>query len=70
MITLIAIILFVLFLKIVGLIFGAGRRILGCFFSLAGLVISILLAMMAPGFVFYAFPVLIIIGVLAIALKP
>ena len=70
MITLIAIILFVLFLKIVGLIFGAGLRILGWLFSLAGFVISILLAMMALGFVFYAFPVLIIIGVLAIALNP
>ena len=70
MISLIAIILFVLFLKIVGLIFGAGLRILGWLFSLAGFVISILLAMMALGFVFYAFPVLIIIGVLAIALKP
>ena len=70
MITLIAIILFVLFLKIVGLIFGAGLRILGWLFSLAGFVISILLAMMALEFVFYAFPVLIIIGVLAIALKP
>ena len=70
MITLIAIILFVLFLKIVGLIFGAGLRILGWLFSLAGFVISILLAMMALGFVFYAFPVLIIIGVLVIALKP
>ena len=70
MITLIAIILFVLFLKIVGLIFGACLRILGWLFSLAGFVNSILLAMMALGFVFYAFPVLIIIGVLAIALKP
>ena len=52
MITLMAIIMFVLFLKIVGLIFGAGLRLLGWLFSGLGFIISILLAVSVIGFVF------------------
>ncbi len=70
MVTIIAIIFFVLFLKIVGLIFGAGLRVLGWIFSIAGFIISVLLSMTAIGIAFYAFPILIILGVVLIALKP
>ena len=70
MITLMAIIMFVLFLKIVGFIFGAGLRILGWLFSGLGFIISILLAVSVIGFVFDLLPILLIIGVVMIALKP
>ena len=53
MIILISIVLLVLFLKIVGMIFGAG-----------------LLAVSFIGVFYYALPVLLIVGVLLIALKP
>lgn len=70
MITLMAIIMFVLFLKIVGFIFGAGLRILGWLFSGLGFIISILLALSVIGFVFDLLPILLIIGVVMIALRP
>ena len=69
MITLIAIILFVLFLKIVGLIFGAGLRVLGWLISGLGFVLSIFFAV-TFGLVFNILPILLIAGVLLIALKP
>ena len=50
MITLFAIIVFVLFLKVVGFIFSAGFRILGWLLSGAGFIISILLAVTVLGF--------------------
>ena len=70
MITLMAIIFFVLFLKIVGMIFGAGLRILGWLFSGFGFIVSILLAATLIGLVFDVIPFLLIAGVLMIALKP
>ena len=62
MITLMAIIMFVLFLKIVGLIFGAGLRLLGW--------LSILLAVSVIGFVFDIMPVLLLVFILMIARRP
>ena len=70
MITLMAIIMFVLFLKIAGLIFGAGLRLLGWLFSGLGFIISILLAVSVIGFVFDLLPILLVIGVVMIAMKP
>ena len=70
MITLMAIILFVLFLKIVGLIFGAGLRLLGWLFSGLGFIISILLAVSVIGFVFDIMPVLLLVFILMIARRP
>lgn len=67
MITLMAIIMFVLFLKIVGLIFGAGLRLLGWLFSGLGFIISILLAVSVIGFVFDILPVLLLVFILLIA---
>lgn len=70
MIILISIILLVLFLKIVGMIFGAGLHLLGWLFSGLGFIISIILAVSVVGVFFYALPVFLIVGVLLIALKP
>lgn len=70
MITLIAIIMFVLFLKVVGFIFSAGFRILGWLFSGVGFIISILLAVSVLGIVFDLLPILLIVGVIMIAAKP
>ena len=67
MITLITIIIFVLFLKIVGLIFSAGLRLLGWLFSGLGFIISILLAVSVIGIVFDILPVLLLVGILLIA---
>ena len=67
MITLMAIILFVLFLKIVGLIFGAGLRLLGWLFSVLGFIISILLAVSVIGIVFDIMPVLLLVFILLIS---
>ena len=70
MITLMAIIMFVLFLKIVGLIFGAGLRLLGWLFSGLGFIISILLSVSVIGFVFDIMPVLLLVFILMIARRP
>ena len=70
MITLMAIIMFVLFLKIAGLIFGAGLRLLGWLFSGLGFIISILLAVSVIGFVFDIMPVLLLVFILMIARRP
>lgn len=70
MITLMTIIMFVLFLKIVGLIFGAGLRLLGWLFSGLGFIISILLAVSVIGFVFDIMPVLLLVFILMIARRP
>ncbi len=70
MITLMAIIMLVLFLKIVGFIFGAGMRILGWLFSGLGFLISIILAVTVIGVVFDLLPILVIIGIVMIAMKP
>ena len=70
MITLMAIIMLVLFLKIVGFIFGAGMRILGWLFSGLGFLISIILAVTVIGVVFDLLPILLIIGIVMIAMKP
>ena len=70
MITLMSIIVLVLFLKIIGFIFGAGLRILGWLLSGIGFLISIVLAVTVVGFVFNLLPVLLVIGVVMIALKP
>ena len=70
MITLMAIIMLVLFLKIVGFIFGAGMRILGLLFSGLGFLISIILAVTVIGVVFDLLPILVIIGIVMIAMKP
>lgn len=65
-----AIIMLVLFLKIVGFIFGAGMRILGWLFSGLGFLISIILAVTVIGVVFDLLPILLIIGIVMIAMKP
>lgn len=70
MITLMSIIVLVLFLKIIGFIFGAGLRILGRLLSGIGFLVSIVLAVTVVGFVFNLLPVLLVIGVVMIALKP
>lgn len=70
MITVMAIILFVLFLKIVGWIFDAGMTVLGWLFSALGFVISVVLAVSVLGFVFDLLPILLIIGVIMLARKP
>ena len=70
MITLMAIIMLVLFLKIVGLIFGAGMRMLGWLFSGLGFLISIILAVTVIGVVFDLLPILVIIGIVMLAMKP
>ena len=70
MITLMAIIMLVLFLKIVGFIFGAGMRILGWLFSGLGFLISIILAVTVIGVVFDLLPILVIIGIVMLAMKP
>ena len=70
MITLMAIMMFVVFLKVIGFIFGAGLRVLGWLFSGLGFLISIVLAVSVIGFVFDLLPILLVIGVIMIALKP
>ena len=70
MITLMAIIMFVVFLKVIGFIFGAGLRVLGWLFSGLGVLISIVLAVSVIGFVFDLLPILLVSGVIMIALKP
>lgn len=70
MITLMSIIMLVVFLKVIGLIFGAGLRVLGWLFSGLGFLISIVLAVSVIGFVFDLLPILLVIGVIMIALKP
>ena len=65
-----AIIMFVLFLKFIGFIFGAGLRILGWLFSGLGFLISIILAVTVIGVVFDLLPILLIIGIVMIAMKP
>lgn len=70
MITLMSIIMLVVFLKVIGFIFGAGLRVLGWLFSGLGFLISIVLAVSVIGFVFDLLPILLIIGVIMIALKP
>ena len=70
MITLMAIIMFVVFLKVIGFISGAGLRVLGWLFSGLGFLISIVLAVSVIGFVFDLLPILLVIGVIMIALKP
>lgn len=67
MITLTAIFLFVLFLKLTGMIFKAGMRALGWLFGGLGFVFSILLAVSVLGFVFDMIPILLVIGVIMIA---
>ena len=69
MITLIAIIILLVFLKVIGLIFGAGLRVLGWLISGLGFVFSIFFAV-TFGLVFNILPILLIAGVLLIALKP
>lgn len=70
MITLFAIILFVLFMKIVGFIFGIGFRALGWLISGLGFILSVILAVTVFGVVFYLLPVALLIGVIMIACKP
>ena len=70
MITLIAIILFVLFLKMVGFVFDAGLRVLGWLFGGLGFIITMLLAVSVIGFVFDLLPILLIIGVVLLGTKP
>ncbi|MDO5138490.1 MAG: hypothetical protein Q4D71_08550 [Oscillospiraceae bacterium] len=70
MITLTAIIIFVLFMKIVGFIFKAGFRILGWLFSGMGFLISVILAVSVIGIVFDVLPVLLILGVIMLARQP
>ena len=70
MITLTAIIFFILFLKIVGFVFGAGLRVLGWLISGAGFIISVFLAVSVIGIVFNVLPILLVIGVLLLARRP
>ncbi len=70
MITVFAIIMFVLFLKVVGFIFGIGFRALGWLISALGFILSLVLAVSVFGVVFYLLPVALIIGVIMIAAKP
>lgn len=70
MITLITIILFVLFMKMIGFIFGIGFRALGWLLSGLGFVLSVVLAITVFGAVFYLLPVALLIGVIMIACKP
>lgn len=69
MIILISIIILFVFLRVVGLIFGAGLRVLGWLFSGLGLLLSILFSVVF-GIAFNILPILLIAGVLLIALKP
>lgn len=70
MLTLIAIVMFVLFLRIVGFIFGMGLRLLGWLFGGLGFMISIVLAVSVIGVVFDLLPILLVIGVVMIAMRP
>lgn len=70
MITLMAIVMLVLFLKIVGFIFGMGLRLLDWLFGGLGFIISIVLAVSVIGIAFELLPLLLLIGVVMIALQP
>lgn len=70
MITLMAIVMLVVFLKIVGFIFGMGLRLLGWLFGGLGFIISIVLAVSVIGIAFELLPLLLLIGVVMIALQP
>lgn len=70
MITLMAIVFLVLFLKIVGFIFGAGLRLLGWLIGGVGFIFSILLAVSVIGIIFDLLPILLLVGVFLIARKP
>ena len=70
MITLLAIIVFILFLKFVGFLFAAGLRILGWLFGGIGFIVSVFLAISIIGIVFDVIPVLLVIGVIALAFRP
>lgn len=70
MITLVVtIILFILFLRVLALVFAAGLRILGWLLSAAGFLISIAVAVHFIGFLFDVLPILCLIGVFLIANK-
>lgn len=70
MFTLMAIIMFVLFLKLIGFIFDAGMRIFGWLLGGLGFVFSIILAATVIGFVFDLLPILLVIGIVMMAMKP
>ena len=70
MITLTAIIMFVLFLKLIGFVFGAGMRVFGWLLGGLGFIFSIILAVTVIGFVFDLLPVLLVIGIVTMAMKP
>lgn len=70
MITLVVtIILFILFLRVLALVFAAGLKILGWFLGAAGFLISIAVAVYFIGFLFDVLPILCLIGVFLIANK-
>ena len=70
MITLTAIIMFVLFLKLIGFVFGAGMRDFGWLLGGLGFIFSIILAVTLIGFVFDLLPILLVIGIVTMAMKP
>ena len=70
MITFMAIIMFVLFLKLIGFVFDAGMRVFGWLLGGLGFIFSIILAATVIGFVFDLLPILLIVGILMIAMKP
>ena len=70
MITLTAIIMFVLFLKLIGFVFGAGMRVFGWLLGGLGFIFSIILAVTVIGFVFDLLPILLVIGIVTMAMKP
>lgn len=70
MITLTAIIMFVLFLKLIGFVFGAGMRVFGWLLGGLGFIFSIILAVTLIGFVFDLLPILLVIGIVTMAMKP
>ena len=70
MITFLAIIMFVLFLKLIGFVFDAGMRIFGWLLGGLGFIFSIILAATVIGFVFDLLPILLVIGIVTMAMKP
>ena len=70
MITLTAIIMFVLFLKLIGFVFGAGMRVFGWLLGGLSFIFSIILAVTLIGFVFDLLPILLVIGIVTMAMKP
>ena len=70
MITFMAIIMFVLFLKLIGFVFGAGMRVFGWLLGGLGFIFSIILAVTLIGFVFDLLPILLVIGIVTMAMKP